>query len=96
MREGPAREHIEKKCNTIQATIAYQFWPKTKSLMRPIKQNKLKRMATAITETDVQPVDLFKMQHRKSKRAKVQKAFEKWWKRKWEKYQSTFTYYITA
>ena len=23
--EGPAREHIEKKCNTIQAIIAHQL-----------------------------------------------------------------------
>ena len=93
---GLAKKHIKRECNAIQATIAHHFRPKTKPLMRPIGRDKFKRMAAAITETDVWPADLFKAQHRKSKRAKIQKAFKERWKREWEKYQSTLTYYTTA
>ena len=95
-KKGPAKEHIKKECNTIWATIAHQFQLKIKPLMRPTRQNKLKKMAAAITKTNVQPADLSKAQYRKSKRAKVQKAFKEQWKRKWKKYQSILTYYITA
>ena len=69
--EGPAREHIKRKCNTIRATIAHQFWPRMKPLMRPTRRNKLKRIITAILKTYIQLADLSKAQYRKSKRAKI-------------------------
>ena len=95
-KEGPAREHIERECNTIWATIAHQFQPKTKLPMRPIRRDKLKRMAAAITKTNVWLADQSEAQFKKNKRAKVQKAFEKQWKREWEKYQSMLTHCTTA
>ena len=49
----------------------------TKPLMQPIRQDKLKKMAAIITNTNVWPADLFKMQFKKNKRAKIQKVFEK-------------------
>ena len=64
--------------------------------MRPTRRDKLKRMAAAITGTDMRPADLSEAQYRKSKRAKVQEAFEERWKREWEKYQSTLTHRTTA
>ena len=76
MWERPAKEHIKKKCNIIQVTIAHQFWPRMKPLMRLIKWDKFKRMAAAITKTNVWLTDLFKAQYRKSKRAKIWKAFK--------------------
>ena len=76
-REGPAREHIEREYNAIQATIAHRFRPKTKPPMRPTKRDKFKRIAAAITKTDIWQADLSKVQYRKSKRAKIQKAFKK-------------------
>ena len=54
--------------------------------MWPTKRDKFKRMVAAITKTDVWQADLSKEQHRKGKKAKIQKAFEEQWKRKWEKY----------
>ena len=75
--EGPAREHIKKECNIIQATIAHCLWPRTKPPMWPTRWDKLKRMAADITGIDVQPADLFETQFRKNRRAKVQKVFEK-------------------
>ena len=77
----PVREHIKRECNTIQATIAHQFWPRMKPLMWPTRWDKLKRMATAITKTNAQPADLSETQYRKSRRAKIQKAFKEQWKR---------------
>ena len=74
--EGPAREHIERECNTIRATIAHQFQPRIKPTMRPTRRNKLKKMAAAISGTDVQPADLSEAQHRKSRRAGVKEAFK--------------------
>ena len=76
-REGPAREHIKREYNAIQATIAHWFWPKMKPPMRPTRRDKLKRMAAAIIKTDIRQADLFKVQYRKSRRAKVQEAFKK-------------------
>ena len=75
-REGPAREHIEREYNAIWATIAHQFRPKTKPPMRPTRRDKFKRMAAAITGTDVRQADLSEAQHRKSRRAKIQEAFK--------------------
>ena len=95
-REGPAREHIEKECNTIRATIAHQLRPRIKPPMRPTRRDKLKRMAATIPGTDVRPADLSEAQYRKSRRARVQEAFEERWKREWEKYQSTLTHRTTA
>ena len=75
--KGPAKKHIKKECNAIQDTIAHWFQPKTKLPMQPTKKNKLKKMAAAITKTDIQQADLSKAQHRKNKRVKIQKAFKK-------------------
>ena len=60
IQEGPAREHIKRECNTKQATIAHQFQPRIKPLMWPTRQDKLKKMAAVITETNAQPADLSK------------------------------------
>jgi len=95
-REGPAREHIERECNTIWATIAHQFRPRMKPPMWPTRRDRLKRMAAAITGTNARPADLSEAQYRKSRRAKVWEAFEERWKREWEKYQSTLTHHTTA
>jgi hypothetical protein len=48
--------------------------------MRPTRRDKLKRMAAAISGIDIRPADLSEAQYRKSRRAKVQEAFEKRWK----------------
>ena len=58
--KGPAREYIKREYNTIQATIAHQLWPRMKPLMRPIRQDKLKRITAAILKTDIWPADLSK------------------------------------
>jgi hypothetical protein len=59
--EGPAREHIKRECNTIQATISHQLRPRTKLLMRPTRRDKLKRIAAAILGRDTRPADLSKV-----------------------------------
>ena len=84
-REGPAREYIERECNTIRATIAHQLQPRMKLTMRPTRRDKLKKMAAAISGTDVRPADLSEAQHRKSRRAGVKEAFEERWKKEWER-----------
>ena len=84
--EGLAREYIKRECNTIQAIIAYQLQPRIKLLVWPTRRDKLKRIIAAILKTDIWLVDLFKAQYRKSRRAKIQKAFKEWWKREWGKY----------
>ena len=55
---------------------AHQFQPRMKPSMRPTRQDKLKRMAAAITKINVQPADLSEAQYKKSRRAKVWEAFE--------------------
>ena len=96
IQEGPAKKYIKRECNTIWAIIAHQFQPRIKPPMWPTRRDKLKKMAATITGINVQPADLFEVQYRKSRRAKVWKAFKKWCKREWEKYQSILTYCITA
>ena len=71
MWKGPAREHIKKECNTIQATIAHQFWPRMKPSMQPTRWDKLKRIVATTTETSAWLADLSEVQYRKSRRAKV-------------------------
>ena len=75
-KEGPAREHIKREYNAIQATIAHQFRPKTKPPMRPTRRDKLKRIAATIIKIDIWQADLSEAQYRKSRRAKVQEAFK--------------------
>ena len=94
--EGLAREHIKRKYNTIWAIIAHQLQPRTKPLMRPTRQDKLKRITAAILGIDIQLIDLSKAQYRKSRRAKIQEAFKKQQKREQGKYQSILTHSTTA
>ena len=81
-KKGLAKEYIKREYNVIQATIAHWFRPKMKPPMRPTRRDKLKRMAAAITKTDIRQADLSEAQHRKSRRAKVQEVFKERWKRK--------------
>ena len=48
--------------------------------------DKFKKIVATILGIDIQLVNLIKVQYKKNKRARVQKAFKEWWKRKWEKY----------
>ena len=59
-REGLAREYIKKEYNTIRAIVAYRLRPRIKLLIRPTRQDKLKRIAAAILRIDIRLIDLFK------------------------------------
>ena len=73
--EGLTKKHIKRECNTIQATIAHQLWPRTKPLMRPTRRDKLKRIIAAILGTDIQLADLSKADAFPPVRCQSRKSF---------------------